>query len=139
MNSTAGPIEYRRGYKYQLCRDWWVQTGIVGHEACVSGFVSLTPDGRLTIHAGYAWDGPSGPTIDTRSFMRGSLAHDALYQLLREGLLPEGRRVDADALLVSLCTDDGMNPVRAGLVYAAVREFGAPSAARQDRCVETAP
>ncbi len=27
---------------------------------------------------------PNGPTIETKTFMRASLVHDALYQLMRE-------------------------------------------------------
>lgn len=131
MNATSGPIQYRSGYKYQLCADWWVQTPITGHEATVPGFINLALDGKLTIHTGYAWDGPSGPTIDTKTFMRGSLAHDALYQLMREGLISESLREDADRLLMALCVQDGMNAVRAACVYAAVRECGGPSAKRQ--------
>jgi hypothetical protein len=47
---------------------------------------------------GYAWNGPSGPTLDTRNFMRGSLVHDALYQLMREGRMDNGLRRQNEAI-----------------------------------------
>ena len=39
------------------------------------------------LQTGYAWDGASGPVIDTDGNLRGSLEHDATYQLLRLGEL----------------------------------------------------
>lgn len=78
----------------------------------------------LLIKAGYAWDGPSGPTLDTPSFMRGSLVHDVLYQLMRERQIPRSFRRDADQILVDICKQDGMSWIRRRWVYAAVRLFG---------------
>ena len=65
---------------------------------------------------GYGRDGPSGPTLDTRDFIRGSLVHDALYQLMREGLLDH-----------SIHREDGMTALRAWWVYQGVRLFGNPA------------
>lgn len=133
-------ISFRRGYKYQLASDHVEKTGIPNWDCEVDGFVELDTAGQLVIHAGYAWDGPSGPTIDTKSFMRGSLVHDALYQLMREGELPVRYRFHADRLLRLLCLDDGMPRIRAWWVYHSVRMFGGkavhPSSARK---VESAP
>jgi len=67
---------------------------------------------------GYAPDGPSGPTLDTANFMRGSLVHDTLYQLMREGLLNHNLpREAADRILQSLYREDGMLALRAWWVY----------------------
>ena len=133
----SGPICYCKGYKYQLQQTFWVDlpptTGITGITALIPGFITLDPTGRLTIYAGYAWDGPSGPTIDTADFMRGSLVHDALYQLMREGLLNINHRNAADQLLITLCREDGMSEVRAAWVYYGVREFAQFAAERKDR------
>ena len=72
-------IEYYKGdYKYVLKGRVTHETGIVGR-GCILTFCSLTTEGLLIIRPGYAWDGPSGPTFDTPSFMRGSLIHDVLY------------------------------------------------------------
>ena len=73
--------------------------------------------------------GPQGPTIDSPSFMRGSLVHDALYQLMRaEKLDGEIYRKPADRLLQQMCIHDGMSSFRAWIVYRALR-FGGGSAA----------
>ena len=52
--------------------------------------------GKLTIKAGYCYDGCSGPTIDTKSNMLAGLVHDVLYQAIRKKLLHECYRKDAD-------------------------------------------
>lgn len=66
----------------------------------------LTVDGDLSIRRGYSWDGPSGPTIDTGTFMRGSLVHDFLYQLLREGVFDDVTvTIQPNVLPQSLCSD----------------------------------
>jgi len=53
-------------------------------------YLKLDGDGQFEFSKGYAWDGPSGSTVDTLNFMRGSLVHDALYQLIRmEKILPQ--------------------------------------------------
>ena len=121
-------IAYSGGYKYQLKSDYVVDVGI--GLAVNTQFLVLTGNGDLFIKSGYAWDGPSGPTFDTNNFMRGSLVHDALYQLMREGHIPESYREHADGLLQRMCVEDGMTAIRAWWVYKAVRFAGGPSAAR---------
>lgn len=140
---SAGPrITYRGGYKYQLEFNYRIQlqhfTGEAFHHP--KEFIVLEPSGALLVKAGYAWDGPSGPTIDTPTFMRGSLVHDALYQVLRETNRSDHDvlRRAADRELRRICLEDGMHPVRAWYVYWAVRLFGAP-AARGRRDMVTAP
>ncbi len=75
--------EYSGGYKYQLRRDIKVRVSIRQPRDIVTRFIKLTPDGYLTVRLGYASDGPSGPTVDTKTIMRGAFVHDALYQLIR--------------------------------------------------------
>lgn len=115
-------------YKYKLTEEYRYQTGIEGHPGG-NAYVTLSSGGLLTMRAGYAWDGASGPTIDTPSFLRGSLVHDALYQLMREGKLGLDCRDRADRLLERICIEDGMFRFRAAYVYRAVRLFGAGNAA----------
>lgn len=123
-------IVYNGGYKYQLKADYTFSgTGIIPPSVIKTDYIGLDIEGNLTIVAGYAWDGPSGPTIDTMNFMRGSLAHDALYQLMREKHLDhEEYREAADRLLQRLCKEDGMWALRAWWVYQGVRIFGDPAA-----------
>jgi len=112
-------IEYKAGYKYQLNSTYTIQTTIYGCEIDTK-YLTLH-SGLLTIIDGYCWDGPSGPTIDTLTFMRGSLVHDALYQLMREQLLPHSCKLVADKLLREICLEDGMSRLRAWYVYHSVR------------------
>lgn len=121
-------ITYKGGYKYQLTDVYCYKTNITDIRAAIyygdSPIVSLVSNGYLVINPGYAWDGPSGPTFDTKNFMRGSLVHDALYQLMDEKKLDIKYREDADKILRKICREDGMSFIRAAWVYAAVRVFG---------------
>ena len=114
-------IKFKSGYKYQLNETYSIRIPIYGYEIDTK-YLSLH-SGLLTIKDGYCWDGPSGPTIDTHTFMRGSLVHDALYQLMREELLPHSCQVAADKLLREICLEDGMSRLRAWYVYHSVRLF----------------
>ena len=122
-------IVYKAGYKYQLKGNHITQIEIKPEAPIDTEYLALTTSGTLTVKDGYAWDGPSGPTVDTLNFMRGSLVHDALYQLMREGHLDEDKHRDAaDRLLQKMCKEDGMSTVRAWGVYQGVHLFGGPSA-----------
>lgn len=132
-------IKYRAGYKYQTVEHAVFFTSTSPIETVSTQFIELTERGKLTIKAGYAWDGPSGPTVDSKNFMRGSLAHDALYQLMREGHLSEKlHRAAADKLLRKLCREDGMSAIRVWWVYQGVR-LGGKSSATVSREILTAP
>lgn len=122
-------IKYLSGYEYQLVADYQIQTPIFPPAGIQTSHVWLWEDGMLAIKEGYAWDGPSGPAFHTRDFMRGSLVHDALYQLMRDGHLDiRIWKEHADRLLQQICVEDGMFRARAWWVYQAVRHFGASSA-----------
>ena len=132
-------IKYKDGYKYQLAETYSVKVGVFPPAPVQHEYISLSQHGFLTIRKGYAWDGPSGPTIDTKNFMRGSLVHDALYQLIGEGLLPLDDREKADRELRRICIEDGMSEARAWWVYQAVRIFGNTAAATPEKEPITAP
>ena len=117
-------IAYKKGYKYQLVEPYEVTVPIRPDEDVTTDYVDLTRDGKLIIKKGYAWDGPSGPTIDTPSFMRGSLVHDALYQLLRMQKIGSNYRKEADEEIRRMCLEDGMWRLRAWYVYRALRKGG---------------
>ena len=82
----------------------------------------------LRIQSGYAWDGASGPTVDTAATMYPALVHDALYQLIRLGVLPTSSRKGVDKLFRRLLKAGGMTFFRRWYFYQAVRWFGASSA-----------
>jgi len=121
-------MKYRKliGYKYQIVEPFSIRLG-GGFDNIVAfagnNFISLW-EGKLSLSKGYAWDGPSGPTFDTANFMTGSLVHDALYQLMKEGLLDLSFRIHADRELRRICLEAGMSRLRAWYVYQAVRIFG---------------
>lgn len=133
-------IRYREGYKYQLVDTYIVKVGIYPLEDIKTEYIDLDTEGFLTIKRGYAWDGASGPTIDTKSSMRGSLVHDALYQLMRVGKLGLEWRYQSDVELKKICLDDGMWEWRALLWFKAVRKAAASAALPENkRVVHTAP
>lgn len=118
-------ITFKPGYKYQLKQDYSVRIPICPQADIDTQFIRLDRTGLLWLRSGYAWDGPSGPTVDTADFMRGSLVHDALYQLMRERHLDKQHlREAADRLLREHCREDGMGPLRRWWVYVGVRLGG---------------
>ena len=122
-------IAYNSGYKYQLKETYTVAIDVKPSLPINTEYIDLDVAGNLAIREGYAWDGPSGPTIDTLTFMRGSLVHDALYQLMRESHLDHALyREVADRILQRICKQDGMWSLCAWLVYHAVRIFADPAA-----------
>jgi len=120
-------IKYKEGFKYQLAEDYKTKVNLIGYTINIK-FIKLTPIGILLIRSGYAWDGPSGPTIDTKDSMRGSLEHDVLYQLMRMELLPQSEREFADNRLEQTCREDGMGSFRANLWRFGVDRFAADAA-----------
>ena len=133
-------IGYKGGYKYQLQHDYAVRVIIAPDADVTSDFIDLSAAGLLVIKKNYAWDGPSGPTFDTPNFMRGSLVHDALYQLMRQDHLDDKvHRKEADKILKKICREDGMSAIRAEWVYVGVRLGGGPAAAGKPSDVIWAP
>ena len=120
-------IKYRKGIKYQLTEDLHYRTGIEGWDITIE-FIRLSDDGYLIIKNGYAWDGASGPTIDTKSSMEGSCVHDAFYQLMRMDLLPQSVRHAADNLLEKICISKGMWKFRAKMWCSVVKRFAKSAA-----------
>lgn len=115
-------------WKYRLLDDESFATGIEIPIEATTQFITMQTNGELLVRKGYAWDGPSGPTIDTKSFMRGSLFHDVGYQLMREAKVPIDRLKLFDQLLVDICELDGMWSWRRRWVYRGVRIGGGPHA-----------
>lgn len=130
-------ITYRKltRYKYQTLSLYQIKTDVrSGQKKTVftaGGWIALGHSGTMNIKADYCWDGASGPTIDTKTSMRASLVHDALYQLMREGLVDDDCREVADDLFEKLCIEDGMNRFRAWYYRQGLR-FAGFAATRND-------
>jgi len=107
-------IKYiKKKTKYRLEEFYECMTGIIGYTA-ETPLIRLTPIGMLQIQIGYSFD-PSGPTLDTKSSLRGSLEHDALYELMRLGLVPLSEIDAVNDRLEIVCKEDGMLGPRAEL------------------------
>ena len=118
-------MKYRKlkAWKYQLTEPLEVKLGFMPPDNIDTEFIILRIDGRLLLKKGYAWDGASGPCPDTTNIMKGSLTHDALYQLMRLNLLDRKYRKFADLELRRFCLKDGMNKIWAKVIYWGVRIF----------------
>lgn len=153
-------IHYKAGYKYQFTDDRFPVMlpvppgdGILLYNRhtevypkdgqseyiMVGPFLKIWPSGKIRILEGYAWDGPSGPAFDTPNFMTPSMVHDALYQLMRNKVLPlDPYREIADEMMYQMCRERGMCAPRAWWCKRGVRRFGKSSASKK-RTIYTAP
>lgn len=109
--------------KYQLMEQYKAMTGIIGYTVDYH-LIKLYPIGQLVISPPYAWDGPSGPTIDTKSAIRGSLEHDAFFELLRNSLIPMKEISLINSRLEVVCKEDGMFNFRAEIWNILLDNFG---------------
>ncbi len=109
-------MKYRKlhKYKYQLLKDEYISLSFDTTAYIVTAYITLIGR-RLLCEKGYAWDGPSGPTFDTPDSMLGSLAHDALWQLIGMGLLDKKFKKPSDIELGIICIRNTMAKWRANL------------------------
>ena len=120
-------MRYSEGYKYitrarEVYRCLHVVPG-VGAAIYTDGgrlVAQLSASGVLTIEERYAYDGASGPTIDTRNSMRGSLYHDVFFEMMRAGVLDRKWFDAANQELRDVCRADGMSTYRSWLWYKCV-------------------
>ena len=107
-------------------------------DASVKGWVVIV-DHKLAVANGYAWDGAStGLPWTPKAWLRPSLVHDALYQLIREGQLPMERRKEVDVLFFHLLRENRVNLMLATVAYWAVRVAG-NYCLRKGRATKEAP
>lgn len=95
-------MKYWNGFKYVVAETFTVRTAIKGYNI-IEPLSSLRPDGRLTVIMGYAWDGNSGPCIDTRSSLEASCVHDVLCDYVNQGLLPAALQPLVDQEYYTIC------------------------------------
>ena len=145
-------INYKKGFKYQLTWGYSVVLLFKPPETITTFFIKFDDTGELWIKRGYAWDGPSGWTIDTDTVMRASLVHDVVYQLLRLSYLTGMRaRELADKEFLRVMLEDieaaakgikrkwvrkaylRWNRRRARVWYKALRIGGGPAASASHR------
>ena len=119
-------MKYRKieGYKYQLFETEVIKTPIIPEKEIFHEYFTLSLDGTLVVKKWYAWDGPSGPTIDTKNFIKDSLPHDVFFQGMRLGLLSKDHFHNVNKFLYNECLKHGMNRFRAWYVFQSVELFG---------------
>ena len=111
-------------YKFEIVTSHYEHVGIF-YQEIDHKFFRLDKNGFLTIKNGYQYDGASGWfTVQTDAIVRAAAFHDALYQMMRDGLLDKKYRKQADVLFHRLCLKYGMSKFRAWYCYKAVRTFG---------------
>jgi len=113
----------KKKYKYKLEKSYQIEIDIEIEKEADLEYIVMSRNRTLLIRKGYAWDGATSAP-DTKNIMRGSLVHDVLYQLIREGYISENQRERADQILIEICLENGMWKFYAKLVYVAVRLFG---------------
>ncbi len=138
-------IKYRdiKRYLYQLTEGYRLKLDdILPDDVAIdTGYiVFFGGDGvipAITIHKGYAWDGPSGPPkwwikllwgkwkkAYLKKCLRASLVHDALCQLINNGILDGAIWGDyADRLLERILIEDGMSEWWAAKWYWTVKKW----------------
>ena len=119
-------------YKYVLFDNFQIQLAHTRVPDTISTeHFTLMPDGMVYGNKGYAWDGPSGPTIDTAAALIASIPHDILYQCHRMGY-PINRK-DADEDYRDILLGHGVSQIRALIHYRVLRRVGWLAAApKQD-------
>jgi len=114
----------RKHYKYRLYSHFHYQVDIKTIAFNPNKYIGINTSGQLWIYKGYTWDGASNPAIDTDNFMIASLVHDALYQLIREGVIDKDDKDKCDRILRKICLEQGMSKLRSWWVYQGVKRFG---------------
>lgn len=125
-------MKYKAGYKYKLDGTMMIYPSPIippdGESRSVDKWISLSSDKVLSICDGYAWDGASFILFKwfgtPKKWIRPSLAHDALYQLAREGQLPLSMRKQFDRVFYLLLRENKLSWIVAKVAYYAVRVGG---------------
>jgi hypothetical protein len=133
-------VKYKAGYRYQLAEAEFFPLGWRVKPPIITEYICLSVDGTLVLAGGYAWNG-ANVIPDFTWVLRPSAGHDAIFQLIRLGLLPFYPWFDrGNRLLQQWCHEDGAWAWQAALVYQGVHRFGAGAAdPKSENPVLTAP
>ena len=85
-----------------------------------SDFVELT-ETQLILREGYQWDFGTGPVVNTPAVVYASLAHDAMFDFIDDGVIPESERKLVDLWFRDLLAEAGMSWFRRNYIYWGVR------------------
>ena len=124
-------MKYQKVQGFRVYETWSYQTNIAVDRIIRTRYIDLV-QGLLIMKPGFCFE-PSGPTFKTKSFMRGSCAHDAIYWLIKNGHIEAEWKDAADDLMYELCILDKMIELRAKWCYKAVSTFGDNSIDKSSR------
>jgi len=101
-------MKYRKlnGWKYELMEPLTIDVPGLRGITIYHPFIKII-NGTLEVYDEYAWDGATG-IPDNPDNMESSCFHDALYQLMREGLLDRKYKDVADRLFRDVSIAHGM-------------------------------
>lgn len=89
-----------------------------------SEYIDTSECGLLTIKSGYAWNGCTG-VYDFSNTIEASLVHDALYQLIQEGVKIKRKNADKVFYMLMKSNSKGMfDRCVSRVYYRGVRIFG---------------
>lgn len=100
-------IHYTSGYKYQLHKPYHFRLHPAFGDIEIRELFIHVDGTFVTVLRGYAWDGATG-VYDSKNSMRGTLEHDATYQLIRLGYYSRDLRKYSDFKLERTLKEDGM-------------------------------
>ena len=137
---TEHGICFIDGYRFQMAESGCMQTEVYPPEDINTPFYSISKTGRIVAHSGYAWDGISGPMVNTKSMMRASLFHDICCQAINDGRLDPSWRPQADREFKRIAKLDGAWKLRVIYSYLAVCAYTKiRNGSRQPERVNNAP
>ena len=123
-------------YKYYLEETVSIQTSLRPvQSAIVPGYIFLGVDGKMIIYSRYAWDGATGG-VNFKGNRLAVLVHDAIYQLIREGLIDVSVKEQADKDLRDMMIAEGSWKWVANFFYFCVSKFGNVFATRKKKIYE---
>lgn len=127
-------MRYSKGYKYKTEEPLQFYAPHLMHLYIHTSYIRISHC-MITIWPGYAWDGCSGPVVDTKKNLVPSVFHDAIYQLIREGRLPLSDRIWADEEFGRLCVKWGTWGWLADVYVAALLQWGKSAALEESRTI----
>lgn len=124
-------------YKYYLEEAVSVQTSLRPvQSAIVPGYIFLGVDGKMIIYSRYAWDGATGG-VNFKGNRLAVLVHDAIYQLIREGLIDDVNvKAQSDKGLRDMMIAEGSWKWIANFFYFCVSNFGNAFATNKKKVYE---
>lgn len=131
-------MRYQKVQGFRVYEDWQYQTNIATDRIIRTQYADLVK-GLIVPKAGFCFE-PSGPTIATKSIMRGVCLHDVGYWLIRNGYLEPYWKEHFDDLMHEVHLKDNVWQFRADYFHRGVKTFGDSSVDPANRAkVMTAP